>query len=157
MIGRRAFLIALTLLGLICAAGCKKPSSSVSGTVKVKDGTPVEVGNVVFWDSEGHAFPAKLGKDGKFSFENNAPVGEVKVTIETPPPRPAGRQMDKPPPGMKGMPADQIPEDANTDEGNPGTRKNPEFNKKYKDKNDTPLVRTLTKGTNDDMNFELEP
>jgi hypothetical protein len=133
------------LLGLALAAlgGCGGGKAAVNGKVSLSDGTPVPAGTITFWASDNRSAQATLTPDGSYSIPD-APVGDVKVTVETPVPMMGGPTgMGKPPPGVKGMPAEMLP---------PGQKELAGVNvvpvpKQYKDKSTTPLTYTVTRGT----------
>jgi hypothetical protein len=146
------------LLGaaLVLAAGCGKSKGTVNGKVTLKDGTPVSAGTVTFWTKDNHSYPAKLKDDGTYSAVD-IPTGDMKVTVEGPPPRmgPAGAGMGKPPEGSKGMPPEMIPK-GEGDPSNPGTLKVVPIPPKYKTFEGTPLTYTVVSGTQI-KDFPLEP
>lgn len=140
-------------LALVCVCGCSKGKATVNGKVTFNN-QPVGVGTVTFWTSDNRSAQAPLKPDGSYSMPD-APVGEVKITVTTPPPKMGPMTMEKPPPGMKGMPADMIPEGAG-DAANPGKMKIVPIPDKYKEVSTTPLTYTVTKGTNE-FNIILTP
>jgi hypothetical protein len=80
-------LCAPLLLG-IALMGCNSeaPSGTVSGTIKLSDGTVVPVGFVNFIAKDGKAGAATIQKDGSYK-ALSAPLGTCKVTVSAPPPR----------------------------------------------------------------------
>jgi len=144
---------AACLLGLALAApvGCGGSKGTVSGKVAFANGTPVPAGTITFWAADGRQAQATLKHDGTYSL-GDAPVGEVKVTVETPPQGMGPQPRSAPPPGMqKGMPAEMIPEGDQS--GNVKVIPVPD---RYRDKASTPLDYTVTKGTQK-KDFTIEP
>jgi hypothetical protein len=135
-----------TLIGfaLVLAAGCSKSKGTVTGTVKLQNGTPVSAGNITFWASDNHPYMAALKSDGSYSI-GDIPVGDVKVTIEPPPPR-LGPALgsSKPPEGMN-MPDNMKPSGAG-DAADPSKVKYVPVPDKYKTAGSTPLNYTVIKG-----------
>jgi len=150
-------LSALGLFGLVlvCASGCHKSKGSVSGKVTLRNGTPVGLGNIIFYAKDGRQASAVLNKDGTYKMAD-APVGEVNVVIQPPPMKmgPVGR--DKPPEGMGGMPADMQPQDG----GGVGMSADPvklvPIALRYQNKDETPLDYTVEKGEQE-KDFVLDP
>ena len=139
------------LLSLALAAGCSAGKAAVSGKVSFANGTPVPAGTITFWAADGRQAQATLKHDGTYSL-GDAPVGEVKVTVETPPQGMGPQPRSAPPPGMqKGMPAEMIPEGDQS--GNVKVIPVPD---RYRDKASTPLDYTVTKGTQK-KDFTIEP
>jgi hypothetical protein len=139
------------LLGLALAAagGCSSGKATVSGKVAFANGTAVPAGTITFWADDGRQAQATLKPDGSYSM-GDAPVGEVKVTVETPKPREGmgggmrGMDPTQSPQGKQGMPADMIPQG---EKGLPGDIKIIPVPDRYRDKSSTPLTYTVTKGT----------
>jgi hypothetical protein len=133
----------LLAVALVAAGGCSKKQAVVTGKVTLKDGRPVTVGTVSFWGADNRVGTSQIAADGSYHIPD-APVGEVKITIEAPPPRmgmgPGAGKMPEAPPGL-GMPADKVPE---------GMSKDPlaskvivPVNERYKDAKKTPLSWTV--------------
>jgi len=79
-------LVATCLLGvaLVCTPGCGKSRGTVTGTVKLKDGTPVSAGTIVtFCGSDGRNYPGVVNADGAYTVPD-LPIGEAKVTVAAP-------------------------------------------------------------------------
>jgi hypothetical protein len=109
----RAAGFALLGVAVAVAGGCKKPKAAVTGKVLLANKQPVTAGTVSFWSVSDNTQvgSSPISADGSYSV-NDAPVGEVKITIVVPPPLPAmrGQGMTKAPPGLAGgMPADKMP------------------------------------------------
>jgi hypothetical protein len=87
----------LVLLGLFGLAllGCSRPKGTVSGTVTYK-GEPVPAGMVAFFGPGDQVASAPLRPDGTYE-ASGVPLGEVKVTVTTPPPGPSAEQLAKNP------------------------------------------------------------
>jgi hypothetical protein len=72
----------LGLLALVVAAGCGKPTGSVSGKVIYK-GQPLKGGTVVFVTADGKTGGrSDIAEDGTYSIAE-VPVGAVKISVET--------------------------------------------------------------------------
>jgi hypothetical protein len=141
-------------LAMLTASGCSsKDKAVVSGKVTLKDGTPVSAGTVTFWSNDGRSGLGVLKSDGSYSI-GDAPVGDVKVTVETPPATQGPINMPPPPPGQKGMPPEMIP--GGGDVGGAGKIKIVPVPDKYKDQSTTPLTHTVTRGTQENVNFTLD-
>jgi hypothetical protein len=138
---------------LVLAAGCSKSKGTITGTVKLKDGTPVSAGTITFWSADNHPSQGTLKSDGSFSV-GDVPVGDAKVTVETPPPRMGPVTMSKPPEGMN-MPADMKPSGGDAPGGDNKVKVVP-VPAKYKNANDTPLSYSVVKGSQE-KSFVLEP
>jgi len=120
-------LMAAGLLGLVLvsAPGCGKPKGTVTGTVKLKDGTVVSPGTTVtFWTSDGHSFPGAVANDGVYAVAD-IPTGEVTVTVVAP----AANSVILPKEKDDAKPKPIVP-----------------INGKYKDRANTPLKTTVTTG-----------
>lgn len=90
---RSRFACVCLLAGLFGAVGCGKteaPRAQVSGDVKYQ-GKPLPVGTVAFVSGTGEVVETGPIKDGRYTVAR-APVGEVKVSVTTPPP-PSAMQM----------------------------------------------------------------
>jgi hypothetical protein len=85
---RRACLFSsLAVLLTLALGGCgSRNTGSISGTVSYK-GQPLGNGSVVFVGKEGKGDSSPIGADGSYQV-NRAPVGQVKITVETVPPAP---------------------------------------------------------------------
>ena len=123
-----ACLIAFSVLLL---PGCGKPKGTVSGTVKLKDGTPVTAGTtVIFWGANKAQYPAPVGPNGAYSVPD-MPTGEMKITVQPPPD--AAHSL------TKTAPEKPVP-----------------INPKYTDQSKTPLKHTVESGKQE-KNIELDP
>jgi hypothetical protein len=144
--GIRRRLAGTCLLGLalVTLHGCSGGKATVSGKVTLSDGTPVPAGNVTFWAGDGRTAQAPLRADGTYLM-GDAPVGDVKVTVETPPPRPGPLSMGpQPPQAAKGMPQDMLPPG---EKGAPGNAKSVRVPDRYRESASTPLTYTVSRGT----------
>ncbi len=75
----------LLALGVMLLSGCGSSKGTVSGTVKLKDGTPVSPGTtVIFWGADNAQYPGPVGANGAYSVPG-LPTGELKVTVVPPP------------------------------------------------------------------------
>ncbi len=82
--GTRAARWLLLALGTaLFAAGCSKPTGTVSGTVTYK-GQKLKGGQVVFTPSSDSGYPvsAEIKEDGTYTIEK-CPTGPVKISVET--------------------------------------------------------------------------
>jgi hypothetical protein len=149
---------ALGLFGLVLvfASGCNKGKGSVSGKVTLRNNTPVGVGNIIFYTKDGRSASAVLNKDGTYKI-GDAPVGEVKVVIQPPPMKMGPQGMNKPPEGMKGMPADMQPDVKSGLGSSDDSVKPVPIALKYQNKEETPLTHTVEKGEHDGVDFTLDP
>ena len=150
----RLGILVLCALVLIAAGGCKKGTGIVFGKVMRTDGKVVESGNIIFYTKDGRSASAVLKKDGTYRM-GDAPVGEVKVVIQPPPQRMGmmSRGPDKRPAGMSGMPTEFAPQGAAGDD-EPGAIV--AVNKKYENKDETPLEYTVEKGEHE-QDFTVAP
>jgi len=109
----RAAGFGLLAIAVAAAGGCAKPKAVVNGKVRLANGQPVTAGTVSFWSSDNRVGSSALGSDGSYSVPD-APVGDVKITVSTPPPRMVMGDkggMPKAPGDLGGgMPADKVPE-----------------------------------------------
>jgi hypothetical protein len=133
-------LTSLVVIFALCAPGCGGPfTGTVSGKVTYK-GNPVPGGIITFIHPDGRNPETRIQEDGTYTID--APGGDVKVTVNTIPPKPGvppfvklgGQKMSSEPyyPAGKYIP---IP-------------------KKYGDASSTPLTFTV-KRSNDPFNIEL--
>ena len=77
-------LLALAVLGVAGCAGGERPAS-VYGHVSYK-GKPVTSGTVVFVSEDGKSsYPGQVQPDGSYAIAQ-APVGEVRLSFDNPPP-----------------------------------------------------------------------
>jgi hypothetical protein len=74
----------LGLLGLALPGCGSRPKGTVSGTVTYK-GELVPSGTVAFYGPDDQVASAAIGPDGTYS-ASGVPLGDVKVTVTTPPP-----------------------------------------------------------------------
>jgi hypothetical protein len=151
----RLGVVGLLGIALVFAGGCGKSKGSVKGKVKLANGTPVSAGTITFWTKDNRPFPSKLGDDGSYNIVD-APTGEMKVTVEAPPPHmgPGGAAgMPKPPEGSRGMPEDMKPK-GDGDLTKPG--KYVPVPAKYKATDTTTLTYTVSSGSQE-KEFTLEP
>jgi len=78
--GRAAFLALL----VFALAGCSRPKGTVTGKVSY-NGEAVPSGTVAFYGKDDEVSSAPIGPDGTYE-ATKVPLGEVKVTVTTPPP-----------------------------------------------------------------------
>jgi hypothetical protein len=81
------------ILGIILLSGCGEPEATVSGTVKYQ-GKPLPSGTVTFIGKDNKVGTSSIDSQGRYSIAK-APIGEVTITVSTPPqmpkmPTPAG-------------------------------------------------------------------
>jgi hypothetical protein len=140
---------------ILCQAGCLKSTArtTVSGKVTFQ-GKPVPAGTVSFFATDKRTSLAVINADGTYSM-GDAPVGDVTITVQTPPRGMAGRLSGttKPPPGMK-MPEEMIPKDQPAIVTDPS--KWVELPKKYADVQSSPLKYTVKAGPQE-HDIELTP
>ena len=80
----RWFLRATLLVLLVVAlAGCSRPKGTVTGKVSY-NGEAVPSGTVAFYGKDDEVSSAPIGPDGTYE-ATKVPLGEVKVTVTTPP------------------------------------------------------------------------
>ena len=75
---------ALLVLLVMALAGCGRPKGTVTGKVSY-NGEVVPSGTVVFYGKGDESSQAPIGPDGTYE-ATKVPLGEVKVTVTTPPP-----------------------------------------------------------------------
>src|SRR5262245_6990748 len=99
----------LLLLGLLAlSVGCG-PNYKARATVKGKvtfGGKALTVGSVMFHGKDNLTGSATIDKDGNFVM-NDAPIGEVKITVTVPKPPPGGLERLKAAAGRKPLKADK--------------------------------------------------
>jgi hypothetical protein len=71
--------VAFGLLAALATAGCGKGRGQVSGTVSYL-GRPLPDGTVLLLASDGQAYDAPIGPDGRFTI-TGVPPGEAKVAV----------------------------------------------------------------------------
>lgn len=100
------FSLVVCCFALACLPGCGKRKAVVKGKISFMK-QPLTGGTIAFVDSGGRTGTGVIKSTGEYVV-NDAPVGDVTVTVSTPPaPRgPVG--MTKPPPGMS-MPKEMQP------------------------------------------------
>jgi hypothetical protein len=100
------FSLVVCCFALICLPGCGKKKAVVKGKISFMK-QPLTAGTIAFVDAGGRSGSGIIKSTGEYVV-NDAPVGDVTVTVTTPPaPRgPAG--MMKPPPGTS-MPKEMLP------------------------------------------------
>lgn len=77
----RQLFVITGLLFLPLATGCGPTvENRVFGTVKFEDGSPLDVGELIF-DNGSYSDIAPLNEKGEFSVEKGLPKGEYKVTL----------------------------------------------------------------------------
>ena len=88
----RPFVEAVLLVLLALAlAGCSQPKATITGKVTYK-GEPVNAGTVSFFGPRDQVASAPIRPDGGYEV-SGAPLGEVKITVTTPPPMPPPEQL----------------------------------------------------------------
>jgi len=144
----RAAGFGLLAVALAAAAGCGKPKAVVTGKVRLTSGKLVTAGTVSFWSSDNRVGSSAIAPDGSYTVPD-APVGDVKITVVTPPPRMVmggrgGGGMPKAPGDLAGgMPADKVPEGMSGDAMKP--QNVVPVNDIYKDVATTTLTWTVAK------------
>ena len=105
---RAAASLALFAAVALAGAGCGDyPRSRVHGKITF-NGQPLTGGTVAFLGRDNMTYLADLGPDGTYAVDR-VPRGEVRVTVQKPPPRPAPRP--NPPAGWAGDKAGADPTD----------------------------------------------
>jgi len=74
----------LLVLLVVALAGCSRPKGIVAGKVSY-NGEAVPSGTVSFYGKDDEVSSAPIGPDGTYE-ATKVPLGEVKVTVTTPPP-----------------------------------------------------------------------
>src|SRR5262245_21669936 len=100
----RAWSVVLCLAPLAFLVGCgggPGPRAVVKGKVTI-GGKNLTTGNVVFYAKDNRTASAAIDENGEYAI-NDAPVGEVKITVSVPKPPPGGYQKMMGAAGMKGM------------------------------------------------------
>lgn len=77
---------------LVLSVGCGPPERAVVKGKVTLDDKPVPVGNVMFFGKDNATATGILDKDGNYVI-NDAPLGDVKITITVPKPPPGGLEM----------------------------------------------------------------
>jgi hypothetical protein len=138
----------ICLVVLLCPAltgvlGCGKGRATVKGKVTFNN-VPLSTGTITFNAADNRVGTGQIKSDGTYVV-GDAPIGEVTITVTTPktPMGPVG--MQKPPPGMSGMPKEMMP--AGYEEGKP-VRIVP-APEKYGSAESSPLKFTVKAGTQD--------
>ena len=75
---------ALLVLFVLAFTGCSRPKGTVTGKVSY-NGEAVPSGTVSFYGKDDEVSSAPIGPDGTYE-ATKVPLGEVKVTVTTPPP-----------------------------------------------------------------------
>lgn len=96
-------------LSLSCLSGCGTRQATVKGKVSI-NGQNLTVGTVGFVGKDRSA-TGQIKSDGTYTV-TNAPVGEVTITVVTPPPTMGGMMnAPKAPAGVPAMPKEMLPPD----------------------------------------------
>lgn len=89
---RRAFVACVAFLAT--AGGCAKPTTApVTGTVRYKEQILLS-GTIVFQAEDGRVASSNIQSDGTYSIPD-APLGKVKISVQTFPPSPQVVPPDK--------------------------------------------------------------
>jgi hypothetical protein len=84
----------LFAFAVLCSGCSDGPGrATVKGKVTLGD-KPVPVGNVMFWGKDNFTASATLDKDGNYSLAD-APVGDIKISVQTPKLPPGGLDVMK--------------------------------------------------------------
>lgn len=148
-------LLILSSFSLLCLSGCGgKKVATVSGKVTF-NGKSLTAGNIAFVGKTGIGH-GTIKQDGSYVVPN-VPVGEVTITIETPPPRRGGMagMMDAPkaPSGVPAMPKEMIPADYQEKQSSVPVVPAPE---KYSKVETSPLKYTVKSGKQE-YKIDLQP
>jgi hypothetical protein len=147
MISARIWLCGGLLLLLLAPLGCGKRTAFVTGKVTTRQGQPLTSGAVTFHGADGRSDSGNIDSEGNYSVAQ-APIGTVKVTVDTGPPRtrvpptikgPGGKPTAHP--GEKGDKAAPV--------------KRVVIQDKYKDPNQSGLSYTVT-GGKQTINIEVD-
>lgn len=143
------FLFAAFCLLLPCLSGCGKKQATVKGKITFMN-QPLTTGTISFVGN-GHTGSGTIKSDGTYLVPN-APVGEVTITVQTPPLPPGGVLATPPPPKGFAMPKEMLPPDYKE---NDAVRvvSTPE---KYAKAETSTLKYTVKSGTQD-YDFDLKP
>jgi hypothetical protein len=147
---RLLFAVALCL-ALAALAGCGKGRATVNGKVTL-NGKPLTTGTVSFIGGPSDTGSGHINADGTYAVPD-APLGDCKVTVQTPRAMGGVQGMPKPPAGMKGMPKEMLPPGA--EEGSKAVRVVP-APEKYGSPDTTPVTYTVKKGTQT-FDIDLKP
>jgi hypothetical protein len=134
--------LAVCCLALACLPGCGKKKATVKGKVTWMKTTPLTAGTIAFVAKDGRTGSSNINSKGEYTV-TDAPIGDVTITVTTPPAPMGGMKMDKPPPGMS-MPENMRPP------GDPGGGQAVRIvpaPKQYGDKDKSPLHFTVQPGT----------
>jgi len=147
-------LVTILCLALACLSGCGKRQAAVKGKVTF-NGQPLTAGSVAFVGS-GRSASGIIKSDGTYAVMD-APVGEVTITVQTPPLPPGGMGAmmggkTKRPSGVPEMPKEMRPPG---DEGEKDIRIVP-APEKYNTVEKSTLKYTVQPGSQD-HNIELTP
>jgi hypothetical protein len=146
----RGLPLAAVCLALTGLAGCKPARATVTGKVTLNNKT-LTGGTVSFVASKSLIGSGAINQDGTYTV-NDAPVGEVTITVQTPMPTMGPMVSMKPPAGMGGMPAEMRPPGDQSAQPLPIVPA-PD---KYKSAETSPLHFTVAKG-NQSHDIELTP
>jgi len=91
--------VVLLALATLPAVGCGSRIATVSGKV-LYNNKPLKGGRVTFVGSDGKPAAAEINEDGTYTMDK-APLGEVKIAVETEWLRRAANRPRNIPPGMK--------------------------------------------------------
>jgi hypothetical protein len=103
-------------LGLAGLSGCEKGRATVSGKITF-NGQPLTAGTVTFVADANRVGSGTILPDGTYTAPD-APIGEVTAVVVTPEPRRGPGMiggMEKPPPGVQGMPENMKPQGGGDD------------------------------------------
>jgi hypothetical protein len=147
-------LVIILCLASACLSGCGKRQATVTGKVTF-NGQHLTAGTVAFVGS-GRTGSGTIKSDGTYAVMD-APIGEVTITVQTPPPPQGGMGgmmggKTKRPPGVPEMPKEMRPPG---DEGDKDVRIVP-APEKYNTVEKSPLKYTVQPGSQD-YNIELKP
>lgn len=100
----------LVCCAVVCFPGCG--TNKARGVVKGKatfNKQPLTAGTISFVAADGRSGSGVIKSDGTYGV-NDAPLGDVTITVTTPAASPMLHNEDtKPPPGVQGMPKEFLP------------------------------------------------
>jgi hypothetical protein len=87
--------------------GCGKGRASVKGKVTFNN-QPLTAGNIAYIASDNRIGTGIIKSDGTYEIKD-APIGETTITVTTPKTPMGPVRLQKPPPGVQGMPKEMMP------------------------------------------------
>lgn len=131
-------------------SGCGKKGGTVKGKVTF-NGIPLTIGTVSFTSKDRGVATGNIEPNGNYEVKN-APLGEVTITVQTPPRTMGFAQTPQAPKGVPEMPKDMMPADAQ----NPGKVQVVPAPDKYNKVETSDLKYSVESGTHE-YNIVLKP